>query len=257
LLNYKIVFKFPGQFLLDSNRNLDKIVWFFLLKFIDLFVVLENDTRRKLSQRGIVPNKIFFVSNGVEINSPIKVDRRINKPIRLVFVGRLSPEKLCDQLIKACSILLKNGVSFRLDIIGDGPLREDLIFLTKELKLENFISINGFSSDIICCMEKSDILILPSKSEGMSNVLLEAISVGLPIVCTDVGSASIQLGGFGRQFLCKPYSPDCLAKKVQILASDYELRKSYSCSLYRRGIEMFSMDSVAKNYINQYEYLDC
>ena len=87
----------------------------------------------------------------------------------------------------------------------------------------------------------------------MSNVLLEAISIGLPIVATDVGAAKKQIGAYGEQFLCKPFNHRCLAEKIQTLANNTQLRKQYGAYLYKRGHKVFSIDSIAEKYISAYK----
>lgn len=253
-LGYKIVFKFPGQDIINDNNFSSKILWYTMFKTVSLFVVLEDNTYQKLTSLSINKNKIFYVHNGVEMHKnkkTIQYDKKIN----LIFIGRLVPIKLCDQMIYACSLLHKKGIDFKLTIVGDGPLTQDLIDLTKELQLENHVFFEGHKSNTISYMEKSDILILPSLSEGMSNVLLEAISVGLPIVATNVGSASTQVGTFGKQFLCDPYKPESLAEKIIILTNDPKLREKYGSYLYNRGCEMFSIEAVTNKYISKYKEL--
>ena len=253
LLRYKIVFKFPNERLLDSTHWFDRLMWCALFTMVDLFVVLEEDTKKKLQARGVSYKQVFFAENGVEMGASIALDA--GNPIRLIFVGRLMPQKACDQLIRACALLRKAGVDFSLSIVGDGPLMDKLSGLVDGLELADRITFEGYHSVPLERMEESDILLLPSLHEGMSNVLLEAISIGLPIVATDVGAAKKQVGSYGEQFLCKPSDPACLAEKIQLLADDPKLRKEYGAYLYQRGHEMFAIDAVADKYIQAYEEL--
>lgn len=254
LIGYKLIFKFPGQNIINENSFFSKILWKAIFKTVNLFVVLEDNTYQRLISLGVKEKKIFYVHNGVEMHKNKKTIQH-DKKINLIFIGRLVPIKLCDQMIYACSLLHKKGIDFKLTIVGDGPLKQDLIDLTKELQLENHVFFEGHKSNTISYMEKSDILILPSLSEGMSNVLLEAISVGLPIVATNVGSASTQVGTFGKQFLCDPYKPESLAEKIIILTNDTKLREKYGSYLYNRGFEMFSIETVTNKYISKYQEL--
>ena len=253
LLRYRVVFKFPNEHLLDSTHWFDRLIWRALFTMVDLFVVLEEDTRKKLQSRGITGKQVFCVENGVEMGESIAVNT--SKQVRLIFVGRLMPQKACDQLIRACALLRKAGVDFSLCIVGDGPLMNELSGLVDGLELADCITFEGYHPAPIELMKKSDLLVLPSLQEGMSNVLLEAISIGLPIVATDVGSAKKQVGSYGEQFLCKPTDSACLAEKIQLLADDPMLRKEYGAYLYQRGHEMFSIDAVADKYIQAYEEL--
>ena len=250
-LRYKIVFKFPNEHLLDSTNWLDRAVWCGLFKVADLLVVLEEDTKNKLKARGPLEEKLFFVENGVEMIAPIKMDT--SNPVRLIFVGRLVPQKACDQLIHACDLLRDWGVDFSLIIFGDGPLKDELSCLVDKLNLEGNISFEGYCSAPIDRMKESHILVLPSLYEGMSNVLLEAISIGLPIIATDVGAAKKQVGSCGEQFLCEPLDQGCLAEIIKTLFNNPQIRKEYGDYLYNRGCQIFAIEIVAEKYIKEYK----
>ncbi|WP_028573682.1 glycosyltransferase family 4 protein [Desulfonatronovibrio hydrogenovorans] len=254
LLGYRIVFKFPNEHLLNSKHFIDRTVWTMLCWLVDLCVVLEEDTKNKLIDKGVNKKNIFFVANGVEM-SQCKGISESKKQIELIYVGRLVPQKACDQLIKACKILRKKNINFSLKIIGDGPLKNEMVHLVYDLNLGEQVYFVGYSNNPLAYMERSDILVLPSLHEGMPNALLEAISIGLPIVSTDVGAVRKQVGSFGEQFLCKPDDPECLAEKIYLLAGDPFLRKEYSKYLYKRGGEMFSIQAIAKQYIEKYKKL--
>ncbi|OOE57756.1 glycosyltransferase, partial [Salinivibrio sp. IB282] len=251
LLRYRVIFKFPNEHLLNGRNLSDRMLWRSLFFMVDLFVVLEEDTKNILKRRAVSDAKVFCVENGVEMSAPKKLPE--SDSVRLIFVGRLTPQKACDQLIHACSLLKKGGVSFSLDVVGEGDLSDELSSLACHLGLSDHINFIGYQDRPLELMKKSDILVLPSLKEGMSNVLLEAISIGLPIVATDVGSASKQLGTYGEKFLCKPSEAVCLADKIQLLAKDKELRDEYGSYLYKRGVDVFSIDTISEKYIQAYK----
>ena len=104
--------------------------------------------------------------------------------------------KGCDYLLKSCSILDATKINWKLIVVGDGPLKSNLEFLAKQLIISDRIFFMGYRTNTVEFMRNADLLILPSKSEGMSNVLLEAVSIGLPIVATDVGAARHIMGDY-------------------------------------------------------------
>lgn len=254
LLRYQVVFKFPNENLLDGLSVVDRLLWGILLRTASLLVVLEEDTKIKLEHYGVAQKKLFHVANGVEIGEARR-EACTNTPVKLLFVGRLVPQKACDQLIQACGLLAHRGIEFTLTVVGDGPLRGDLQSLAQDLALEEKVDFEGYQADTLPYLGQADILVLPSQREGMSNVLLEAISVGLPIVATDVGSARKQVGPFGEQFLCKRADPEGLANCILKLATNPELRIEYGVYLHKRGQEMFSIEAVAEQYLEQYRKL--
>ena len=251
LAGYQVIFKFPNEYLLDNLRAVDRWFWRVVLSTASLFVVLENKTKARLESINVGNQRIFHVANGVCMG-PLKNRSIDHNYVKLVFVGRLTAQKCCDQLIYACDLLARRGIHFHLEIVGDGPLRDELQSLVRELGHEANISFLGHQSNIFSHLTTADVLVLPSEKEGMSNVILEAISIGVPVVATDVGSVRSQVGDFGEQFLCEPYNPDCLADKIERLVKNPQLYLEFGQYLNTRGHKIFSMDTVASQYVEKY-----
>jgi glycosyltransferase involved in cell wall biosynthesis len=104
----------------------------------------------------------------------------------LLFVGRLSPEKNVGELIKAMPGL---GTDFKLVVVGDGPERAKLENLTSKLDLQQRVIFLGREShkEALAIMKSCDVLILPSKTEVLPTVVLEALALGRPVIATRVG----------------------------------------------------------------------
>jgi glycosyltransferase involved in cell wall biosynthesis len=128
----------------------------------------------------------------------------------VLFVGRLSPEKGVDVLLAALHHAAKDGTSISADIVGDGPLRKALESQAESLGLRDLVTFHGHQSDVTAFYRRATVLCLPSRSEGMPNVVLEAIALGLPIVATPVGDvAKLVPSAIGR--LVTPDDPVALA----------------------------------------------
>lgn len=114
------------------------------------------------------------------------------------YIGRLSHEKGVDLLLDAFAVLPSPRANASLVIVGDGPMRDVLAGQVARLGLEERVHFLGPVDDMKTLYEMLDLLALPSRSEGMPNVLLEASSFDLPMVATDVGDVgSILRGGAG------------------------------------------------------------
>lgn len=250
VIRYKIVFKFPGQNLINTNSKFRAIFWIAFPKILSAIVVLEDNTRQLLLKSGTQPEKIFPLFNGVIANRKRKP--RSDGQINLIFVGRLVPIKMVNDILVACSCLNLPTKGWELTILGDGPLSSDLKASAHSLGIGDKTNFLGYQPDSLSSMMASDVLILSSEKEGMSNVILEAMSIGLPVVATDVGAANSMLGTFGKQFICQVNSPADISEKISVLAQDDTLREEYGDYLYHRCIELFSINSVAKNYISLY-----
>jgi glycosyltransferase involved in cell wall biosynthesis len=151
---------------------------------IDLIVALNNDVVEELSEIGVKRSKIIHIPNGVEVDPTFaKFDYTLNDPILVTFIGRLHPQKAADVLITALPqvIAMTRGTRWKLQIVGDGPLKESLQSQVEQLGLQSSVAFFGQVSDVERILRASDIFVLPSRAEGMSNALLEAMSIGLPL----------------------------------------------------------------------------
>jgi glycosyltransferase involved in cell wall biosynthesis len=106
----------------------------------------------------------------------------------ILYVGRLSTEKSVDLLLKACYGLRQEGIRFKLLLVGDGPLREQISETVSRLKMTEFVQVDGFipHQKIGEYFERSAIFVLPSTREGLSSALLEAMSSGCICLVSDI-----------------------------------------------------------------------
>ena len=110
-------------------------------------------------------------------------------PTRFVSVGRLSGEKAQDRMITAIATLRAQGHDVELMLIGDGPLHDSLVALTHKLGVDDHIIFAGHRPNPFAIMARCDCFVLSSDYEGQPMVLLEALTLGLPIVATDIAGA--------------------------------------------------------------------
>lgn len=143
--------------------------------------------------------KVMMIPNGVnrEVFKPRQEDPSTIKT-RILFVGRLTEQKGVTYIIDAVNKILKTHDALKgniaCDIIGDGPLRENLEKKVKELGLGDVIIFHGWvpREKLPSLYQNADVFVLPSSDEGMPNVVLEAMASGLPIITTFVpGSAEL------------------------------------------------------------------
>lgn len=141
---------------------------------------------------GSVP--VRHIPNAVTAPHVVSISERTRVPRSsptIVYVGRLSPEKGVDLLVHAMHRLRQWRPDARLRIAGDGPTRPIIEALIADLALVDAIEWCGHVADPAPLYAAADVLCLPSRSEGMPNVVLEAIAAGLPVVATDVGDVAL------------------------------------------------------------------
>jgi glycosyltransferase involved in cell wall biosynthesis len=143
---------------------------------------------------------------------------------RLLYVGRLAPEKGVSILIKAvASLKCQQGKEIELCLVGDGEERPALVQLVKELGLTEVVVFEGYVSFgewLFAHYRNADIFILPSLSEGTPNVLIEAMAFGLPIVASRVGGCEELIRDRVTGILTEPGSIQSLQSAVQELLDD-------------------------------------
>jgi glycosyltransferase involved in cell wall biosynthesis len=162
----------------------------FLIEEISVFLpnkifAVSEFTENQLKKVLKTPRKIVTIPVGVEVSSVSS----INTPQSdIIFAGRLLPNKNVDILIKAVSILKKSKQWIKLSIVGDGPEKERLQKIVKDLDLVENVEFVGFvdrQSELYARMSESKVFAFPSSREGFGVVVIEANACGLPVVTVD------------------------------------------------------------------------
>jgi len=133
---------------------------------------------------GSLPAKTVVIINGIPFSGR-KCSKRETRVTKLLFLGRLTDRKGLQVVIQALSGIREQ--EWRLDIVGDGPKREDLEALAASLGLEGRVFFHGFQDNPEEWMAESELLLFPSLDEGMGLVLMQAIRVGIPVLASDIG----------------------------------------------------------------------
>lgn len=130
------------------------------------------------------------IPNGVDVSyyRPATDETASSEPLELLFVGRLDTVKGIPYLLRAFADLVEEG-DYQLTIVGDGSRRADYEEICHQLGIAHAVSFEGYQSAVRPYYERCDIFVLPSLSEGLPTVLIEAQACGVPVVSTDVGGA--------------------------------------------------------------------
>ena len=110
-----------------------------------------------------------------------------HSPVRLLFLGRLAPEKQVDRIVRACALLRTSNIFVQLRLVGSGPEEAGLRELVAKLQLQHAVEFVPWVDDVSAELQAADLLCLSSAHEGWGMVLLEAAATGLPAVSSDVG----------------------------------------------------------------------
>lgn len=179
----------------------DQIATSFLTKLLIPYFYNKND---KLFSNSIYINNDLITNYNIKIDTSviynpiltknrkprIKSYKNLQDIFNVVTVGRLIPVKNQKSIIESISLLPSN---FVLDIYGDGELYDNLNLQSKELKIQDRIHFNGNVNGVKSYIVEKHCFVLSSITEGFPNVVLEAMSVGLPIICTNCMSGPLEL----------------------------------------------------------------
>ena len=203
--------------------------------------------------------KFYLDSNGKTcvLPNPLLIENipdykeNIIRKNKIVTIGRLAEQKNQKSLIDAFSIIYQKYPKFVLEIYGEGALYNDLLNYIKNLNLENNVKLMGVKKNILECISDAKLFVLPSKYEGFPNVLLEAMSLGLPVISTDfsTGVAHDLIKDNINGFVVKVDDIKEMAKKIIEIIENEELQKQMSLNnLYVR--EDYSISKIGEEWKN-------
>ena len=212
-------------------------------------VIAVSEFTRRLAQAHY-PVDIDVIPNGVDLRSlPARVKNE-NGAARIVFVGRFVHQKNPQHVVTALAAL--QDLSWKCTLLGDGPLRRQVEAEIDRYGLKDRFTMPGWVApqDVLSWYAKSDILLLPSRSEGLPVVGVQALAMGLALALSTAGG-NVELVRDGENgFLFAPGDIEALVSGLRILLGDKQrlLRAS------RRSLELASRFDIGR-VVKQYEAL--
>ena len=208
----------------------------------------------------IIKNEIYppikFIDIGVDSNYFEPIIKKDEKIVTFLFVGRIIPIKNIPFMISAFVNVAKNNTNIKLNIVGSGEAKEEekiknLILKTKSAK---YIKLCGEKRglQLLEYYQNSDCFIITSNYDNFPNVVLEAMSCGLPIIGTNVGGISQQIFHNHNGFLITNKDSLELEKAITIIAKSKSIRKNYGDYSRRVVIEKYSWEKTATSLIKLY-----
>jgi glycosyltransferase involved in cell wall biosynthesis len=198
----------------------------------DRIVATSEHLRRTLVERGMDASKIVTILNGVNLGSlpgnggaseELRRQLGIARGVPAVgIVGRLVPVKNHALFLRAARAVLDRGTRAVFVVVGDGPLRDPLRALSRELGLQEQVVFAGFRDDVMSLLPLFDLCMLTSNSETSAYGVSEPMAVGRPVVATAVGGVTELIDDRVDGWLCPPGDADALAEGVCALLRDPE-----------------------------------
>ncbi|MFQ6087722.1 MAG: glycosyltransferase family 4 protein [Candidatus Methanofastidiosia archaeon] len=216
-------------------------------------VIANSEGLKRLALRTSPNQDIEIIHNGIDINE-FKPSHRKNKTIKILCVSRLIERKGIKYLIGAIPQILKNYNNFKVTIIGKGSQEQELKKMSLDLNIEEYIDFMGYvaHSKLPKIYSKSEIFVLPSLKEGMSNTVLEAIASGISIITTDTGGTQELIKDNG--IIVPMNDSEAIADATIQLINDSNLRREMG-KKSRKIAENMSWEDVAEAYLKLYAQL--
>jgi glycosyltransferase involved in cell wall biosynthesis len=223
-----------------------KIILGPILRGSDKVIVLTHDYVEVINNEfGVDKSKIIVIPNATSFSINTKPNYNIHKIPRLLFVGRLAPQKNIPLLLSAIKMLINEKKIVNLIIVGEGEDKDKILRTIKDLNLNKYIKLKGIltGKDLIDIYKDSDIVIQTSFEEGFSSVLIEAMASAKPVIASDIeGTRSIIKDNFNG-LLIDPYSITSLVNSIKMLINETSTRKL----LVRNGlneVRMYKWDII-------------
>jgi glycosyltransferase involved in cell wall biosynthesis len=265
LLGKPVVAKLPNAVTVEifSRRRFGALRWVVLRRFVTRFIALHAEIEGRLWAKGVAAARIVRIPNGV--GAPAARAAAETASARsswgiapdtptVIYLGRLIPDKGLAWLLHAWADVVGQARGHLL-VAGDGPDDALLRALADQLAIAGSVSFLGYRTDVEPLLAMADILVLPSRSEGMSNALLEGMAHGLAVVATD-GPGNRAVVEHGREGLLVAFDDRrALSEALLSLVRDSTLRRRLGEAASRRTEAEFSIRVVADAHEGVYRAL--
>jgi glycosyltransferase involved in cell wall biosynthesis len=207
-----------------------------IIRVADSIVAVSHSQKKKLRRFLINHSKIHVVENAIDLEelskvASVDIRQRYALPpgsIVIASAGRFSREKGQTYLVHAAMELSDGHPDLYFVLFGDGPGLERLKQLVYSRALAHRILFPGFVSDVLSCLKGGvDIIINPSLSEAMPNIVLEALGLQIPVIATAVGGVPEIIENGKSGYLIPPKSPKAIADKITGLIEDKTLCRAF------------------------------
>ena len=226
-----------------------------IYRYADKVICNSQAILQELTEKNIVrTNYCTVINNSVCIPKQIKVERECTS---ILCVSALRYVKGVDVLIRAYAIIISQNpelaIHWRLCIAGSGKEAERLYAMAVDHKVDGSVDFLGWVDDPIELYKRSAIFVLPSRSEGTSNSLLEAMSFRIAPIVTDVGGNPYLVENDVNGLLVQAESHTKLAEAIYSLITQPQIRKRLARSAYEFVSINYSSEENRKKYVREYE----
>jgi glycosyltransferase involved in cell wall biosynthesis len=222
----------------------------------DQVIAVSSDLEAACLEAGVEPGRLTLIENAIDTEEFRRTRPRTSSGrLRVGAVGRLSEEKGFDLLIRAVGRLLDEGHELELAIAGEGDREEALRAQVDASPHREHLRLVGFQRDTRALFDGFDLFVLSSLREGLPNVVLEAMSMELPVLATRSGGMETFARDGEDALLCDPGSVDELADGLRRLLAEPGLRDALARGARARAERDCSFRRRMERVVEVYERL--
>lgn len=235
----------------------------FFLRRMDRVICVSQGQARKVIQAKVPSSKVTVIRNAIDVSRFTHPDPIYGDKLRSLFprlparivgaAGRLSPEKGFAVLIEAARKIISADPSVGFILFGEGSLRDALRRQIHQAGLQDSFVLAGFRHDLDCLLPFFNMLVVPSFSEGLPNVVLEAFAAGVPVVATAVGGIPEVVDDEISGFLAPPADAGALANQITRLLESDATASAMGKRGRQRVLQDFTFEAQASAYRRLFE----
>ncbi len=248
---------FPG-YSFSSGKLIDnmfylysKIFGWFVFSVPDKIHLYGKSMIEYARKAGVKEKKIVVIPTGINLEKfrhgkDIRRSLGLNEnDLVVVYAGLIVPRKGIDIMLKAVRKL-----DVKLLLVGDGPKKQEYVNMAERYSMDN-VKFLGWRKDIPDLLKSADLLLLPSRGEGLPGIVMEAMASRLAVASSDAGCTADLIEDGENGFLCDVDDAECFAEKISILAEDDDLCRKLGEKGYAK-IKEFSWDKLISKYAGMY-----
>lgn len=236
----------------NGRRRLYVVAERVAAKFADRIITVSDfDRRLALSYRVAPTSKLITIHNGMPDILPKYMSRPAGNPPQIIMVARFEEQKDHKTLLEALALL--QDLPWRLELVGDGPLRDKIETLAKNLGIRQRVNFVGAINDVAEHLSRSHIFVLTSRWEGFPRSVLEAMRAGLPVIASDVGGVAEAVADSVTGFLVPRGDVRTLKQRLELLLQQPEKREVLGRNGRKRFEQEFTFDRMFERTLNVYQ----
>jgi glycosyltransferase involved in cell wall biosynthesis len=243
-----------------ARKTLWGRVFLYMAKKASRIIAVSTTVEAELMAAAVNPVKLSRISNGVDVVQfrPGEDKSLLRKALDLpdkktiVYTGRLSIEKGVDFLVRCFSKVESKG-DYQLIIIGDGPEKEHIVQLLDAVHLGKSVFLLNSVDDVAAYLNAADLFILPSRFEGLSNSLLEAMACALPVISTRVGGSKDIIEHGSNGLLVDVDNADQVQSAIAHVFDDSRLAARLGNNARQTIEEQHDLSTIADTYVMLYK----